>query len=1176
VTKLPGVRRVPLGAELVLALAAGAASFALVATTLAVADSVLGAVILGAVLIPAVVATARFAGVAYAVPIAIAALVAYDWFQLPPTHAEELPDAQDLLSLLTYLAVGTFVGELTAYEARRAETSEAARGALVDEQAALRRVATLVAREASQAEVFTAISEEFERLLAAEEVRMLRFEDDGRFIAVVAGSGRAEEIFPVASRHPLGGENAATRVFRTGRPARIDDYGRASGAIAETVRRSPLGSVVATPIVVDGRLWGAMAAGTTQDDPMPPQTEARMAQFTELMATTIANAESHLTAQRLTDEQAALRRVATLVAEGASPSVVLDAVSAEMESLLNADQVALNRFEPSDEIVVLAHRGLDVTRTPVGSRVSTGGESVTAAVRRTGRPARMETYDDAQGPLAELARATGLRSSVSAPIVVEGRLWGLITASWKSEGSPPPDTEERMVKFTELVATAIANAESREALRRLADEQAALRRVATLVAEGVQQAELFSAVTQEVKRLFADVEPSLVPSIIRFDPGPEFVLVGAAKPMNRLPVGSRWGLKDLYVSTRVLRSGRSARVEAADLDSLGGADAELLRLQGFLYQVGSPIVVEGRPWGALTMNSARALPPDTGERLENFTELVATAIANTESREALRQLADEQAALHRVAELVARETSQAEIFNAIAAEILRLLGTDELRMLRYEGDRHAVVVAGSGSRGSAVIGRRFALEGHNATSLVFLTGRPARVDDIREARGPTAEAASSIGLRGVVAAPIVVDGRLWGALVTATARDEPLPPETEARLAQFTDLIATAIANTASRAELEQLAEEQAALRRLATLVAEGAAPEAVFDSVTAAMKRVLQADHAVLSRLEAGAEAAVVAHTGAAADHVPPGTRLSLDTDSVMSRVRRTARPARLDSSQPTEGTVATLAPADGIRSVVGAPVFVEGRVWGVISASWDCIELAPPDPEERVAKFAALLGIAIANADHRDQLTASRARLLTAADEARRRVVRDLHDGAQQRQVHTIVTLKLAQQALEENDGTAASLVGEALDQAQQTHAELRELAHGILPTVLTRGGLRDAVDSVVSRLDLRIDLDIPGERFPAEIEASAYFIIAEALTNVVKHAHAEHAEVRVFVQDRALHVEVRDDGVGGAKADGHGLVGMNDRVTALGGRLQIHSPHGDGTLLSATLSLSPVSVR
>jgi signal transduction histidine kinase len=221
-------------------------------------------------------------------------------------------------------------------------------------------------------------------------------------------------------------------------------------------------------------------------------------------------------------------------------------------------------------------------------------------------------------------------------------------------------------------------------------------------------------------------------------------------------------------------------------------------------------------------------------------------------------------------------------------------------------------------------------------------------------------------------------------------------------------------------------------------------------------------------------------------------------------------------------------------------------------------------------MAQFAGLLETAIANAHSRGQLDASRARLVTEADEARRRLVRDLHDGAQQRLVILIMTLEHAELALREGDGEAEPLVSEACEQAEQVNAELRELAHGILPSALTHGGLRAGVGAVVSRLDLDVRVDIPGVRFPPEIEASAYLIVAEALTNVVKHAHAEHAQVTASVGDGTLGVEVRDDGIGGADPDGHGLVGLGDRATALGGRLQIESPSGGGTLLAATLPL------
>jgi signal transduction histidine kinase len=222
-------------------------------------------------------------------------------------------------------------------------------------------------------------------------------------------------------------------------------------------------------------------------------------------------------------------------------------------------------------------------------------------------------------------------------------------------------------------------------------------------------------------------------------------------------------------------------------------------------------------------------------------------------------------------------------------------------------------------------------------------------------------------------------------------------------------------------------------------------------------------------------------------------------------------------------------------------------------------------------MVKFAQLLETAIANADSRDQLISSRARVLTAGDDARRRVVRDLHDGAQQRLVHTIITLKLARQAFQDDDRKTESLLGEALEQAEQGHRELRELAHGIMPAVLTRGGLRAGVEAVVARLDLPVGVDVPAERLPAEIETSAYFIVTEALTNVVKHAHAERVEITASVEDGMLRVEIRDDGAGGADPAGHGLVGMRDRVTTLGGRLEIESPAGAGTRVVATLPLS-----
>src|SRR4051794_9947348 len=373
-----------------------------------------------------------------------------------------------------------------------------------------------------------------------------------------------------------------------------------------------------------------------------------------------------------------------------------------------------------------------------------------------------------------------------------------------------------------------------------------------------------------------------------------------------------------------------------------------------------------------------------------------------------------------------------------------------------------------------------------------------------------------------------------------------------------------------SEAYLAELAEEQAALRRVATLVAEGASPTAVLDAVAAEMARLLEADGVALSRYEHGGEVVLLAHRGANAGQVPPGTRVRYEEESVTAIVGRTERPARMESYDGSGGAIAQLVQTLGGRSSVGAPLVAAGRVWGLGGAPWNGAHPPPAGTEQRMAQFAELLDAAIANADSRDQLTASRARLVTEGDEARRRVVRDLHDGAQQRLVHTIVTLKLAQRALQQDDERGRALLADALEYAEQGNTELRELAHGILPGVLTRGGLRTGVDAFLARLDLPVRMDIPDERYPSEIEASAYFIVAEALTNVVKHSRAARADVKASTEAGELRIEVRDDGIGGADPEGHGLLGIADRVTALGGHLRIHSPPGGGTQVTGIIPL------
>jgi signal transduction histidine kinase len=419
----------------------------------------------------------------------------------------------------------------------------------------------------------------------------------------------------------------------------------------------------------------------------------------------------------------------------------------------------------------------------------------------------------------------------------------------------------------------------------------------------------------------------------------------------------------------------------------------------------------------------------------------------------------------------------------------------------------------------------------------------------------------------------VVAGRLWGAMIAAAVEGEPLLRDAESRLGQFGELVATAIGNTEAAAEAHRLGEQQATLRRVATLVAQGSAPTEVFDAVVVEVARLFGAAYVSLQRAEGSDEIVILSHWGHDPGVVHPGMRLRLDGDSAIARVLRTGRSARFDPHGDWGGSIAEIGRRADRSAAIGAPIVVEGRLWGVLVATWrEGDDPAPADAEGRLTEFAELVAAAIANADSHDQLTASRERVLTAADEARRRLVRDLHDGAQQRLVHAVITLKLAQQELHGDTRRAEALLSDALEHAEQGNAALRELAHGILPSVLTHRGLPAAVDSLVARLDLVVDVDVTSARLARGIEASAYFIIAEALTNVVKHARAARAHVTAAVADDTLRLEVRDDGVGGADPRGHGLLGLGDRVAALGGRLRIDSPDAGGTVLTAELPCRP----
>jgi len=259
------------------------------------------------------------------------------------------------------------------------------------------------------------------------------------------------------------------------------------------------------------------------------------------------------------------------------------------------------------------------------------------------------------------------------------------------------------------------------------------------------------------------------------------------------------------------------------------------------------------------------------------------------------------------------------------------------------------------------------------------------------------------------------------------------------------------------------------------------------------------------------------------------------------------------------------------GMRPAEAAPVVVEGRLWASILAAWARQEPKSAESEARITQFSGLAATASASAESRAELSASRARVVAAAAEERGRVVRDLHDGAQQRLVHAVIMLKLALRGLGSGDKQAEEFVSEALDHAEQANSELRELVHGILPGALTSGGLQAGVEELASRTSLPVTVNVSPQRFQSAIEATVYFVVSEALTNAVKHSAAQRVQVRTKAKDSTLRVEVRDDGVGGADPRrGSGLTGLRDRVEALGGTIEISSPTGRGTSLLVKLPI------
>jgi signal transduction histidine kinase len=575
--------------------------------------------------------------------------------------------------------------------------------------------------------------------------------------------------------------------------------------------------------------------------------------------------------------------------------------------------------------------------------------------------------------------------------------------------------------------------------------------------------------------------------------------------------------------------------EAADL--LGAEEVAIIRRPEEGSGTCVPVGLGAGAWGAVCARARpeSPLPPDTHHRLTEVARLVSVLLGGDVVAAGLRRVAREQGIANRLARRAAADVSTPEILAAIVDEISDALGVPEVTLGRYQPDGTVVVLASTGP--------------------AFPTGTIWR-----------GEAEPGSALR----APIRIGGDVWGVLHVPVAGDESASPGAGERLEGLADLVSDVIANAQARDDLQRLAREQAALRAVATLIAEQAPPQAVFDAVAIEVSRVLDVARIDVSSYNSDGSATVLATTRDPSLG-PIGTRWALDGPSALATILRTGAPARIDNLADMSGTIAALHRDLGYGTVAGAPIRIGGSVWGAVVA----VAVGPEQPlpvgtEHRIADFTQLLASALASVQAWSDLAASRARIVVAADEERRRVVRDLHDGAQQSLVHTVVTLKLARRAIAEGRPDAAARVEAALEHAQTATQELSTLAHGILPAALTTGGLRAGVSELISRMPIPVSVEVPAERLPGSVEATAYFVVAEALTNVTKHAQAQHAAVRVAVDRRILRVEVGDDGVGGVRADGSGLLGLRDRLGALDGGIRFDDPADGGTLLTAWIPI------
>ena len=586
-----------------------------------------------------------------------------------------------------------------------------------------------------------------------------------------------------------------------------------------------------------------------------------------------------------------------------------------------------------------------------------------------------------------------------------------------------------------------------------------------------------------------------------------------------------------------------------------------------------PIGVDGRGGLVAAARMRSDFPTAIDQVVLSLAADHAATAAKVAARTAeLEQLAQEQAALRRVATLVVQGKAEADVFALAAREVAQVFGVPTVTIDRYDSDAHSTVVASVDDPGFPV-GSRWPLDGPSLGATVLETGRTARIDDYTDLQSTSAAAMRAWSIRSAVGVPILVDDRPWGVICVANPGAGPLPSGIEEGLSDFTELLATAIARAEAREALARLADEQAALRRVATLVAQGVRPAEIFSAVSDEVGQLFATHLAAVVRFDPEDQAVVLVGGTQQVAAAFAGARWSLDDAIASARVYYTGRSARMSGAWASVGGPVSAGFEHPDRACsVASPIVVEGRLWGAIAVA--ASEELPPDAEERLEKVGELVATAIANAESKSELAASRRRIVAASDDTRRRIERDLHDGTQQRLVSLALAVRAAQSSLPPDLSDLRSELSRIATGLAGAVEELQELSRGIHPAILAQGGLAPALRTLARRSAIPVVLDFRVEsRLPAPIEVAAYYVMSEALANAAKHAQASRIDISVTPGDGRLTLSIRDDGIGGAdRSRGSGLIGLTDRVEALGGSISIESPPGAGTRITAGLPLEP----